>query len=167
MQVPGTIERVLMKADLTKKKNLEASLPKPLEYINADYSDEEYLVVYEDDTEEKFSKKLYTLEKYTPDDKAVVVQTPEEANLITSQIVGQPGMHALVIDLDVPHAYVPSTTPGHGHLYLDVPMTTELAMSLLEFLADCGVVEEGYYKASKNRGCSAVRPPWVQKENNE
>ncbi len=84
-----------------------------------------------------------------------------EPTVVTS-LLGN-GLHAPVIDIDVPHALVPSSTPGKGHLYLDVPMSTEKLMQLLKVMADVGVVEHGYYAASRARGFSAVRLPWVKK----
>lgn len=127
--VPGTIKRVLMKADLSLKN-------KKVEYEYGLTSDE-------------------------------IAETVDQANIVTSSIDGQPGMHAPVIDLDFPHTYVPSSTPGHGHLYIDTPMDEETFWLFLETLADVGVIEEGYFKVSKKRGYSAVRLPWIKKENHE
>lgn len=86
-----------------------------------------------------------------------------EHNVVTSMLVDSE-LHAPVIDIDVPHRLVPSTTPGHSHLYIDVPMEWEQFDAILEALADAGVVEEGYYRASMARGFSTVRLPHVKKE---
>lgn len=73
--------------------------------------------------------------------------------------------HALVIDIDHPSWLVRSTTPGHFHLYVDVPggITDAKYRRLLGALADAGVVERGYYEASVARGHSDVRLPWIKK----
>ena len=36
-------------------------------------------------------------------------------------------------------------------------------MALLTAMADCGIVEEGYVRASYAKGFSAVRVPWLAK----
>lgn len=87
----------------------------------------------------------------------------EEANLITSIVDGLPGMHKPVIDVDMPVYVVPSSTPGHCHLYIDRPMTWVQYVHLLEVLAEVGVIEPGYLAASLDRGHTAVRLPWVRK----
>lgn len=92
-----------------------------------------------------------------------VAVTADEAGLITSEVYGTPGFHAPVIDLDFGAQLIPSSTPGKYHLYLDVMMSERRYMRLLRALAKAGVIEEGYYEASKARGYSAVRLPWVRK----
>ena len=72
-------------------------------------------------------------------------------------------MHIPVIDIDVPVEVVESTTPGHFHLYIDHPVEPEKYMALLTAMADCGIVEEGYVRASYAKGFSAVRVPWLAK----
>lgn len=90
----------------------------------------------------------------------------EQANVVTSELVN-PDIsvwdHAPVIDLDVPVTYVPSSTPGHGHLYIDVPMSADAMWRLLSVMVDVGMVEEGYLNASQARGHTSVRLPWVKK----
>ena len=74
--------------------------------------------------------------------------------------------HALVLDIDHPSWLMPSTTPGHFHLYVDVPggiSKTDYA-NLLDALANAGVIEPGYAGASKARGFTSVRFPWIEKE---
>lgn len=58
---------------------------------------------------------------------------------------------------------VPSTTPGHGHLYVDHPTTWEAYQKLLNALVDHGILEPGYVGASEDRGWTCVRLPWVRK----
>ena len=71
--------------------------------------------------------------------------------------------HRPVIDIDVPVEVVESSTPGHYHLYIDYPVEPEKYMALLVALADCGIVEKGYARASYAKGFSAVRVPWLAK----
>lgn len=74
--------------------------------------------------------------------------------------------HALVLDIDHPAWLVASSTPGHFHLYIDVPggIPWPDYVNLLNTLAKCGVIEEGYAGASIRRGHSDVRLPWIKKE---
>lgn len=71
--------------------------------------------------------------------------------------------HMLVIDLDVSAALIPSSTPGHSHLFIDAPMSWLEYQDVLEALANAGILEAGYVGASKARGFTAVRLPWVRK----
>lgn len=72
--------------------------------------------------------------------------------------------HALLLDLDVPAYLVPSSTPGHSHLYIDVRIPQSKYMALLLALADAGVIEKGYQLASETRGATALRLPWIKKD---
>lgn len=95
------------------------------------------------------------------------VRTPVaavNAQLVTSQMRHRKGWHAPVLDIDVPHELVPSTTPGHAHLYIDVPMSWWRYKRLLKALAKAGVVEKGFVDASIRRGHTDVRVPWLKKE---
>lgn len=90
-----------------------------------------------------------------------------EVNLIGSQIYQDDSrgdaMHAVTIDLDVPARLVPSSTPGHSHLYIDVPISWDEYEYILRALADAGILEEGYVKAAIRRKQTYLRPPWVKK----
>lgn len=73
--------------------------------------------------------------------------------------------HAVLLDLDYPAYLIESSTPGHHHLYLDVPggVKHEDYMELLALLGRIGVIEEGYAEVSIKRGHSDLRLPWVTK----
>lgn len=73
--------------------------------------------------------------------------------------------HALVLDIDHPSWLIPSTSPGHYHLYIDVPegITDPKWRNLMVALAEAGVIEKGYKGVSLDRGFSCVRMPWVEK----
>lgn len=88
-----------------------------------------------------------------------------DAEIVTSEIGSgwRAGMHAPVIDLDMAHHYEPSTTPGHGHLYLNQAMSFEAMTEILDVLAKHGVVQSGFRDATKQRGWAAVRTPWTRK----
>lgn len=86
------------------------------------------------------------------------------AEVVSSENASTDGrFHVPIIDIDVPAFLVNSSTPGHSHLYLDVPMTWDKLERLLEALVEVGVVEEGYLKASRARRCTYARLPWVRK----
>jgi hypothetical protein len=85
-----------------------------------------------------------------------------EATVITSRGADSE-QHKVIIDLDLPASLVPSTTPGHFHLYVDHELDWEVYSQLLEALAIAGLVEQGYVDASLARGHTAARLPWVKK----
>jgi hypothetical protein len=58
---------------------------------------------------------------------------------------------------------IPSSTPGHGHLYVDRAMHWSMYQKLLNELVDQNVLEPGYVGASEARGWTCVRLPWVRK----
>jgi len=102
-------------------------------------------------------------------DARVVLGAPlEEANIVTSlmDIPQSSGvsLHRPVIDIDHLVAVVESSTAGHSHLYVDLAMPWEDVVKLLEVMAEVGLVEPGYVNASKARGYTAVRLPWITKE---
>jgi hypothetical protein len=88
----------------------------------------------------------------------------DDANVASSALAGRPGCHAVVLDLDVPAWLVPSTTPGHSHLYADVACPWPDYLEFLRAAARIGLVEQGYVSACEACGYSSVRLPWVAKE---
>ena len=100
--------------------------------------------------------------------------TLEDCNVLTSRThssyrlertgKGSMSTQKPVLDIDFPCALIPSTTEGHFHLYLDKELSYTDYMKLLKVLSEVGIIEEGYYKASKARGYTAVRLPWIKKE---
>lgn len=121
------------------------------------------------------------------DEKArVQVDEWEKANLISS--LCDDGMHKPVIDVDhmtswcaVAHIIdasrevngirvvaeqieiVPSSTPGHCHVYVNRPMRWFAYSRLLRELHKRGVIEPGYLEASLAREQTFVRRPGVYK----
>ena len=92
-----------------------------------------------------------------------IVLYVEDADVIISQTAIEPDKHCPVIDIDIDHQYYPSSTPGHGHLYIDKALTWKEYKRLLKALVRAGIVEEGYYKAALSRGYTSVRLPWIKK----
>lgn len=87
------------------------------------------------------------------------------ANLVTSESALHPGTHLPVLDLDVPAWLVPSSTPGHSHLYINVKMSWEQYQILLIALAQAGIIEENYMRHSLSHGRTYVRKPGITKDN--
>lgn len=87
----------------------------------------------------------------------------ERANIMTSEIEGATGYHRVVLDIDMHAELIPSSSPDHFHLVIDKVVKQDKYFALLNALADAGVVEEGYARASLARGYSAIRVPWVRK----
>lgn len=92
----------------------------------------------------------------------------EKAQTWSSELVDQDGertgYHTVMLDIDHPVRVVPSSTPGHYHLYIDVPVKEEDYFLALRALALAGVIETGYYEASRARGGTHLRLPWIQKD---
>lgn len=86
----------------------------------------------------------------------------QDANVVSSNVVGT-HTHAPIIDLDFPHRYVSSTSEGHGHLYLDVPIGMFRWVILMIGLRVGGVIEPGYFWWSLRRGGNFVRREGVHK----
>ena len=71
--------------------------------------------------------------------------------------------HRLILDIDHDVKVIPSSTPGHHHLYIDVDMPRPVLEHLLKALAEAGVIEEGYAAASLAQGYTTVRMPGTVK----
>lgn len=93
------------------------------------------------------------------------VETEEEANLIGSKFVsGRHELHKVFIDLDVEHYYVPSSTEGHGHLYINVDLTREELGTLMGTLCKFGIVGDGWRYQIQARGENTFRLPGNKKK---
>lgn len=89
----------------------------------------------------------------------------DEAQVYSSQLRDYPDQHLIVLDVDVPAVLIPSSTPGHNHLVIapNQSLSWDRYEGLLFELMYCGVIEEGYYRASKDRRATCVRLPWIKK----
>lgn len=94
------------------------------------------------------------------------------ATCATSAVATDPGelcpdlrtkKHRVILDIDVPVHVVPSSTPGHGHLYIDHELSWDDYERLMLLMAEIGLLEHGYVAASIRRGFTSVRLPWVRK----
>lgn len=118
--------------------------------------------------------KNVEFDSYAPIPKTDITTDPEEAVVVTS-VVGTPegsytegnvgDRHKLIIDVDFPVYAVPSSTPGHSHLYIDKEITFDGLIGILYAMADAGIVEPNYASACDEQGMSCVRTPWTKKEN--
>lgn len=88
----------------------------------------------------------------------------EKAQVITSRVAGKDNVHKLLLDIDIPAQLIPSSTPGHSHLYIDKEMSEDAWSTLLFALSSAGIIEPGYMRASISRGFTALRLPWIKKE---
>ena len=113
-------------------------------------------------------------EAWTPDKEPnPMVNLEETASLDEADIItslprqGIPGFqrkHMVMFDVDVPMVVYPSSTEGHSHVYFPTNhVSDDDLFKLLDALADAGIVERGYAKASRARGFAALRPPWLRK----
>jgi hypothetical protein len=101
------------------------------------------------------------------DDVDLEVDSPDSADAaVWSSLIahGPDGMHSVMLDIDHRAAVIPTSTPGHHHLYIDVAVPWDKYLRLMEVMADCGLVEPGYVEASRQRGASYLRLPWISKE---
>lgn len=91
---------------------------------------------------------------------------PDETGNLVSSHLKNSKLHAPIIDLDINHAYVESTTEGHAHLYL--PAMSKWRMYILLWgLRVGGVIEMGNFWWTIRRGGTFVRKPGVLKYPNE
>jgi hypothetical protein len=111
------------------------------------------------------------LEKETPDYRNPPREAVQEkdGNLVGSLVRGKLGnassIHMPVLDIDFPAELIPSSTPGHFHLYLNKEITWNSYYQLLSSLSDAGIIEEGYMRAAHHHGGTFVRKPGIYKEN--
>lgn len=73
------------------------------------------------------------------------------------------GQHRLLLDVDCNHMYVPSSTPGHGHLYFDNLSTWEDTLAALKALATIGIVSQGWVAFAEKNHRILLRKPSVKK----
>jgi hypothetical protein len=94
-----------------------------------------------------------------------------ESNAVCSQHItiggSKSNYHKPVLDIDVPAMLVPSSTPGHSHLYIDRLVTWDSYAALLKAIAAAGVIQFGYMHASLRCEGTWVRTPWTRKGSGE
>lgn len=89
---------------------------------------------------------------------------PGEGNVYTSLIVDKFDKHFILLDLDaIPVALVPSSTPGHNHLYIWHEVTTEQLNKLVNVLNEIGILQDGIVRGWMERGKLYLRKPGIMK----
>lgn len=115
--------------------------------------------------------KVWGTDSEDPDiSEARPIVPVKQADVLTSEVDqsnitwhSQQDLHKPVLDLDFPAKLLDSSTPGHHHLLIDKELTWEQYEKLLDVLAEVGILQQGYVNASKERGFTCVRLPWVKK----
>lgn len=100
-----------------------------------------------------------------PDDKRPQ-PSPGEADLATANLISSEvaeDRHLPVIDFDFPARVIPSSTEGHGHLYIEKEMTWAQYKALLDGLLAAGLIQEGWHRGALRDTRSYVRLPHVVK----
>lgn len=87
-----------------------------------------------------------------------------KVNGIGSRLKNSPELHVPIFDIDVPATLIPSSTEGHSHLYIDVPMTWRTYRRLLKECGRAGIVDKKFVKVSIREKMGLLRAPWVKKE---
>ena len=95
-----------------------------------------------------------------------------EAQVMSSELKPTPwdehrGQHVIALDIDHEAYLVPSTHQGHSHLYVAVACQWDDYVEFLKAAAKIGLIEHGYYEASKKRGGTFLRVPWLKKGGEE
>jgi hypothetical protein len=115
--------------------------------------------------DEPLARSLWEYRQW--DNRVPVVQghtgrwIPAYPNLVSS--ITDDGKQMPILDMDFPHHIEQSTTPGHSHLYIDVPMSKVQWLILMCALRFAGVIELGFFVWSIRRGGNFVRVPGVHK----
>lgn len=97
------------------------------------------------------------------------VLDPAKANVFSSLLQGQEiddpddALHTIALDIDHRMRVVDSSTEGHGHLYIDCQMPWRDVVKLMRVMAEVGLLEPGYVKASERRLATHLRMPWESK----
>lgn len=93
--------------------------------------------------------------------------TVNDINVVSSQVMHGERVegHKPIIDLDIEHLYVKSSTEGHAHLVLNVTLSDDQYERLLTTLADCGIIGYGIIENQwKKEKHTAMRLPGIKKE---
>lgn len=90
---------------------------------------------------------------------------PRPINLVSSRTWD--GRQMPILDLDFDHLVVESTSEGHHHLFINVPMSQLKWAVLMLVLWWAGVLEMGNVVWSLRRGANFVRVPGLTKSEEE
>lgn len=96
------------------------------------------------------------MDEATSEEGTASMEIVRRPNVVSSLCAN--GLHSPVLDIDFPCRLVPSSTPGHFHLYLDgIEIEWEAFRRVLSVLGEAGILGRGYVAHSLNRGFSVVR----------
>jgi hypothetical protein len=101
-------------------------------------------------------------QEYVSDNHHEPAENFETANLISSKIKGTK-KHKVILDLDFDAALIPSSTPGHSHLYLDIDLTEDQMEKLVGVLHEVGIIAQGNVNQWDRFKALFLRLPWIKK----
>ena len=101
---------------------------------------------------------------FTSDPHLATAVTSVVRESMATDPFGEHRLHKLVLDLDHDAKLVPSSTPGHHHLFVDKAMRWDQLVRLLCVLSEVGLVEPGYVSACIDQGRTSVRLPHVKRD---
>jgi hypothetical protein len=104
-------------------------------------------------------------QEYVSENVHKTVDSPDAANLISSKMKGS-SKHKVILDLDFEAALLPSSTPGHHHLYLNKELTHDQMEQLLFTLHDVGIIAGGNMNQWMKFKAQFLRLPWIRKSEN-
>lgn len=87
----------------------------------------------------------------------------QDANLVTSIVSAKYNMHTVMLDIDLPAKLIPSSTPGHYHLYIDKTLHEDDYGTLLRALNKAGIIQDGIVGQFETHGCTSLRLPHIKK----
>lgn len=90
-------------------------------------------------------------------DRAGNLRPDPAGNLICSATDESKSTHLPIFDLDVPHRLVPSRTPGHSHLYVDVEVPADKLRAVVVAMVDAGLMGAGNLAQFDVRGMLSAR----------
>jgi len=104
---------------------------------------------------------LFSSETPVDDGKDPVLVEQPDANLVGS--LTDEGKHMPLLDIDYDAQLLPSSTPGHFHLYLNKGVDWDKYQKVLIAMGEAGLIQKGFMDWSLKRGQSFLRPPGVMK----
>lgn len=110
--------------------------------------------------------KLYLSKRGPKGDVYPPGRVDPEGNIVAS-VCDDLYTHKPVIDLDFPCRLIPSSTPGHFHLYIDEEMSWEACLQMLEGLLNAGLIQQGWYDGAVAAKRMTVRHPDFPKSKEE
>lgn len=100
----------------------------------------------------------------------MIETNPDEANLVSSHFYTTPEgkkVHYPVLDLDIDAYLIPSSTPGHHHLFINKLLSEEDYDKLLRTLHEVGIIQKGIIELQwEQDGMTCARLPGIKKEKN-